>query len=851
MEIVVFALSALALILLFLALSAPLSARLGLPLPVVHASAGLAYGAGMAAFGFKLEGSALDTYDIWFIEQLALDGGSLLAIFLPPLLFEMALAVDVRRMLDEASAVLAMAVVAVVAATCAVGVAVWAASDISLLACLMLGAAVATTDPAAVISTFRQLGAPKRLLVLLEGESLLNDAAAIAIFAVLLGLAGAAAETAPLMVLAGFAYSFLGGAAVGLAASFLASRLYPVLDGSSFAETSLTMALAYGAYLLAEQIFGASGVVAVVCAGLATGSVGFVRMGPRNWRGVQLHWAQFGFWSSALILLIVSSLTPALLARLTWAQAALVAVVYLGAMGARAAMLFGALPLVERLSGLAPMEADQKALVLWGGVRGAVTLVLALSLTEVRELGDEAAVVGALAALFTLSTLFLNAATLAFVTRALGLDRLSPSDLALRESIASGAIEQVRAHVAEIAEERRFRRDALEEVDAALLRQRESVEERTRAEGVRIPFGEKLRLGLAILSGQEARLVREAFEDGAIGPRATNLMRLAADRIADGASSGGRSGYEAAAEAALQTPDAYRIAYWAYRLFGYDAPLRNAIEFRLTTLFENIRILRELDRFARSALPEMIGEDAAENLRGALKLRLDATTEEADGLSLQYPSYAAALERMLMMRAAIRQERRVYERLYRDGVIGPELMRERERDLDRREAQQNRPPRLDLTLSPHALIERTPIFADFAAEQRRLIAERLTVVLAQPGQTVLQEGARRSDLFFVVSGALTERAGEVERTLSNGAVFGETAFLEPGRRSPYSVVSRGFSRLLALSKRDVERILRLDDKLAARLRRRILASREAEAAFAARAENSGREPRREAETAGE
>lgn len=841
MEIVVFALSFLTLILIFVALCVPLSRRVGLPMPVALAGVGLAYGGGMAAFGLTLEGHALDTYDIWFIEQLALDGGALLTIFLPPLLFEMALAVDVRRMLDEVSAVLAMAVLAVVAATLAVGFAVWSVSGLGLVACLMLGAAVATTDPAAVISTFREIGAPKRLLVLLEGESLLNDAAAIAIFTLLLGLVGAGATIGPASVVAGFLYSFIGGAAIGLAASFAASRLYPFLDGSAAAETSLTVALAYGAYLLAEQLFLASGVVAVVCAGLATGSVGFVRMGPRNWRGVRQLWEQFGFWSSALILLIISSLTPALLAKLTWGQAALVGVVYLGAVAARAAMLFGALPLVERLSGLSPMDAPQKTLVLWGGVRGAVTLVLALSLTEIRELGEEeAAVVGALAALFTLATLFLNAATLATATRALGLDRLSPADLALRESIASGAVEQVRAHVAEIAEERRFDPAALAAVQEALDLRRGEAAARAQAGDARIPFGERLRLGLAILCGQEARLVREAFEDGAIGPRATNLLRLAADRIADGARSGGRSGYEAAAEAALQTHGAYRLAFWAYRLLGVDAPLRNAIELRLTSLLETERILRELDRFAEGALPTMIGADAAENLRSVLAERLDRTGEEAGSLARQYPAYAAALQRTLVMRAAIRQERREYEKLHRDGVIGPELMRERERDLDRREREQERPPRLDLTLAPHALIERTPIFSDLSPQQRRLIAERLRVVVARPGEAVLAAGARRSDLYFVVSGALTERIGDRERPLSNGAVFGETAFLEPGRRSPGEVVSRGFSRLLALSKRDFEKILSLDDGLIEGLRRRIEASREDRGEPAAPAQAKGR-----------
>jgi CPA1 family monovalent cation:H+ antiporter len=294
----------------------------------------------------------------------------------------MALAVNVRRMLDDIGGVMVMAVFAVVAATLLVGVVVWAVSPIGLVACLMLGAAVATTDPAAVVTTFREIGAPKRLLVILEGESLLNDAAAIAIFTFLLALAAPDASPTATGVIFGFLYSFGAGAGFGLCLSYAASRVYPLLGRSSLAEASMTVAVAYGAYLLAEQWLVASGVVAVVFAGLATGHAGFVRMGPGNWNTVRAVWAQIGFWANTLILMLVSLLVPWMLLSLSWMQAGLVAFVYAAAFAARALILFGALPLLERTGRSAPMDHPQRILVFWGGVRGAVTLILAISLTE-------------------------------------------------------------------------------------------------------------------------------------------------------------------------------------------------------------------------------------------------------------------------------------------------------------------------------------------------------------------------------------------------------------------------------------------------------------------------------------
>ena len=108
-------------------------------------------------------------------------------VFLPLLVFEGAITSDVRRMLEDAAPILMLAVVATVVTTAVVGVALWPVSGLPLVVCLLLGSVVATTDPAAVIAVFRDVGAPARLTRLVEGESLLNDAAAIVMFVVLLG----------------------------------------------------------------------------------------------------------------------------------------------------------------------------------------------------------------------------------------------------------------------------------------------------------------------------------------------------------------------------------------------------------------------------------------------------------------------------------------------------------------------------------------------------------------------------------------------------------------------------------------------------------------------------------------
>jgi CPA1 family monovalent cation:H+ antiporter len=810
MDIVVFALSAMALALALIALAVPLAKWIGLPLPVVIAGASLVAGTAAVLTDFTLAGTTLATYDLWFVSQVDVDSSALLYVFLPPLLFEMALAVNVRRMLDDIGGVIVLAVIAVIAATALVGLAVWAVTPFTLIACLLLGAAVATTDPAAVITTFREIGAPKRLLVILEGESLLNDAAAIAIFTFLLALAAPDAAPTAAGVIIGFLYSFGVGAGLGLLVSIAASRVYPLLGRSSLAEASMTVAVAYGAYLAADQWLGVSGVVAVVFAGLATGSAGFVHMGPGNWNTVHAVWTQIGFWANSLILMIVSLITPWMLLSLSWKQAALVAIVYIGASAARALILFGVLPLMARFGHGAPMDRPQRILVFWGGVRGAVTLILAISLTETPALGDAGPVLGALAAAFTLTTLFVNASTLALLASRLGLDQLSPADLALRSRIVAGSIERVRNVITDIASARTLEPEALANVEKALGQRRREAEAKVDADGEHIPFGERLRLGLAILCGQEARLIRRGFEEGAIGPRATNRLRLIADRISDAARSDGRSGYEEAVSAAFSSVVSHRIALSMQRYFRWDRPLRNMIELQLTALMETDRVIHGLQRYDSATVAPMIGEDAAKNLSDLLTWRLEHVRAEIAAIDLQYPEYVAALEQALIARTAIRRERQQYLRLYNDGVIGSELRDDLIRGLDRQERAVSKPPRLDLALSPEALIDSVDVFKNLNPQQRKKIIRHLRIRFTAPGETVITAGDRGSEMFFIASGVLEVHTGEEPVQLSTGDFFGEPALFIPFWRRSASVVSLGFSRLLTLSRRDFLRLAKKD-----------------------------------------
>ncbi|HKK30202.1 MAG TPA: cation:proton antiporter, partial [Alphaproteobacteria bacterium] len=271
---------ALALLLLLSCLLAPLAQRLRLPHSVLLAAAGLAIG--LVGIGADLLPATLSGDAAGSLQAFGLSAQGFLLLFLPPLLFTAGLHVDVRLLMDEIWAVILLAVIAVLVTTGVVGAALVEFSDVGWQAGLLLGAIIATTDPAAVVAVFRDLGATKRLRVIVEGESLLNDAAAIALFAALTVLAIPGGEDTWQSVAVAALPDFALAAAVGIVTAKLAWLAFGVFGRGKVVEAAFSLVIPYLAYLAAEQALGASGVVAVAFAGLAIAAEGPSRLAPDN-----------------------------------------------------------------------------------------------------------------------------------------------------------------------------------------------------------------------------------------------------------------------------------------------------------------------------------------------------------------------------------------------------------------------------------------------------------------------------------------------------------------------------------------------------------------------------------------
>ncbi|MGH2614943.1 MAG: cation:proton antiporter [Thermomicrobiales bacterium] len=302
-----------------------------------------------------------------------IDPAVVLFAFLPPLLFDAAFRLDARELRIVARPVLLLAVPGVFITALVVGGLVALALGLPLPVALLFGSIVAATDPVAVIALLRELALPARLVIIPEAESLVNDGMAIALFTALSGLAVTGVVDLPALGMLLVREALLG-LAVGAALAFVFSRLTATID-DHLIEMMLSVVLAYGSYLIADGLH-ASGPLACVAAGIVQGTYGReFGMSEQSSRLLDDLWEFLGFFANALLFLLVGLSVN--LAELL-ANAGAVAVAVVAVVTARVLVVEG-MGLVTRGGPLAA-PFRERVVLMWSGLRGALTIALALGL---------------------------------------------------------------------------------------------------------------------------------------------------------------------------------------------------------------------------------------------------------------------------------------------------------------------------------------------------------------------------------------------------------------------------------------------------------------------------------------
>ncbi|WP_424934265.1 cation:proton antiporter [Amaricoccus macauensis] len=805
MDIVV-VLTVIASLFVVIGVAEPLAARLRLPYSVILAVIGSLIGAG-AVFFLRTDLTDALNPVAEAVLNFPIRSNVFLYVFLPTLLFQATLGMNLRRMLDDWVPILMLAVVAVVLATLSVGYALSWASGLPLAACLLIGAIVSTTDPSAVVSIFRSISAPRRLARIIEGESLLNDAAAIALFGLFMGFVMFGVPDPSLGdALAQFPRLILGGALAGWFAARIAVRLMAMINGHELAQISISVALPYLAYIGAEQSVGASGVIAVVAAGLTMNLAGPGRLAPTTWANLREVWDVLAHWSGALIFILAAILIPRLLEDVRGEDFMLIGVVILSAVVARAVILFGLLPLLTLINLSPAIERPYRAAILWGGLRGAVTLALALAVTEsVRVPADIQRVVGILATGFTLFTLLVQGSTLRSVIGWLGLDRLSPIDEALSRQVVAVALQTVREDIARTTENYELSHENVRSEAKRFGKRLDKAVKRAEARSG-ILDRDRVALGLIALAGHERGTILARVRERTISARMAEQVLPDADRLIEWTRSGGRAGYQRAARQSVAYGKAFRAAVLLHSRLGISQPLSQMTADRFERLLSQRLILRDLGAFIEGRIRRIHGRRVAVLLQELLSRRMDMVETALEGLRLQYPGYAEQLERRFIQRTTLRLEEREYTAMREDGLIGTEVYTALMQDLvARRAASEKRPP-LDIALERTELVRQLPLFADLDDAALRRLVRVLKTRYVNAGEMVIYKDSPASSVFFIASGAVElETAGQTWR-LGRGEMFGQMGvLLQRGIRSEVRAIAP--STLLVLDDARFRRLL--------------------------------------------
>jgi CPA1 family monovalent cation:H+ antiporter len=345
-----------------------LAGRVGVPYPILLVLGGLALGfvPGMPPIG--------------------LSPGLVLLVFLPPLLYVAGRYASPRDLRADTRTISLMAVVLVLVTMGVVAVTAHALAGLSWPAALMLGAIVSPTDPLAATTVASRLGVPRRVITMLEGEGLFNDATALMAYRITVAAALGSSVLAG-RVVSQFVLGVAGGVLIGLAVGWLAAEAIRRIE-DPLAGVSLTVVAAYGAYLPADRL-GLSGVLAALTCGVYLGrriptvaSVSGRLLGWPFWRMVVY------LLNAALFIMIGLQVRPILtqvtdhsVAQLIGIAAAVAAVV----IATRFVWVF-TVPYLIRALDRRPtqitrrVEVRQRLVIAWSGMRGAVSLAIALAL---------------------------------------------------------------------------------------------------------------------------------------------------------------------------------------------------------------------------------------------------------------------------------------------------------------------------------------------------------------------------------------------------------------------------------------------------------------------------------------
>lgn len=775
-----------------------LSRRMNIPYTILLVLVGLALGH-----------AARSAHALAFLMEFRLTPEIVLYVLLPVLLFESAFNLDARQLIKNLLPIAGLAVPALLVSTAVVGAGLHYAIGLRWEAALLFGALISATDPVAVVALFKEMGAPKRLGILVEGESLFNDGTALVVFKLILGimLAGSVGAEALYDGALRFVMVAAGGVMIGVSLGAVFARLIHYIHEDRLVEITLTTVLAHSSFLLAEHL-GVSGVMATVAAGLTMGSYGRLDISPAVFEYLKAFWEYVAFVCNSLIFLLVGLSIDAWALAQEWRAILIAAFIVIAA---RALAVFGIVPMVETLS--VRVERISRAfqgVIVWGGLRGALAIVMALSIpAEV----PERQLLLTLTLGIVLFSLLAGGLTIKRLMAALGFQRFSLHD---RMEVARATLDvkrRVAEGLPEVIKEMGFIRTGRPEREIVQQYEAQGAALERATDSMKQSMGawDEGRMLLARCLRAERKFQLEMFEEGIIAEDKMRDVLVAIERQLDRVKEGvrvykpGKPPLMTRIERAIAQLRPLRpLTSWlkAWRIAG-------GYEIEHARLAASTAILKEIGALVDSGAYSEESASEARELYAALRAKALSRLKD---IRQAYPEYVERAEAMMLKRLALGMELRRFEELgERGGLSSRALKQARERISSQIRRLRMRPVE-ELHVPPMELLARVPLFAGLGGDELAELSEAATAGTYLPGDDVVVQASSGDSLFIVGRGRLRvievkENGDEVPlKGLGPGDFFGETALLHPQPRTA-TVRAETHCTLLELEKEALMPIL--------------------------------------------
>lgn len=333
-----------------------------------------------------------------FITSFQLTPELLFFVFLPVLIFESAYNMNVRRMAENIWSISLLSVVSLVISTFFVSLAMFyglklIGFEIPFMATLLFGALISATDPVAVLALFKEYGAPRRLALIFEGESLFNDGTALAVFAIVLevllhGFEGVSSILGGVFM---FVSMIVGGIGMGLVMGAIFAKLIERVRDNENIEITLTMLVAHFTFILAEVIsehlvlFGheirISSIIATVVASMLIGNYGRYKISPRVEEYMERFWGYFAFIANSLVFILMGLLFAHLNIDFRSFAIPMFLVILVVAIG-RAFSVYPVIGFLHWTKKEESIPLSWQHLMAWGSLRGALAVTMVLLIPD-------------------------------------------------------------------------------------------------------------------------------------------------------------------------------------------------------------------------------------------------------------------------------------------------------------------------------------------------------------------------------------------------------------------------------------------------------------------------------------